>query len=80
MTEVSIIGPDLAKNVFQAHGAAADGPVGFRHPLSRVPRVNIFAAPPLCGGAVGMSKRTVLMACCLPPMPNGSTLSGTGAC
>ncbi len=25
MEEVSIIGLDLAKNVFQAHGAAADG-------------------------------------------------------
>lgn len=27
MGEVSIIGLDLAKNVFQAHGAAADGAV-----------------------------------------------------
>ena len=27
MEEVSIIGLDLAKNVFQAHGAAADGSV-----------------------------------------------------
>ncbi len=30
MKEVSIIGLDLAKNVFQAHGAAADGSVVFR--------------------------------------------------
>ena len=27
MEEVSIIGVDLAKNVFQLHGAAADGTV-----------------------------------------------------
>lgn len=30
MGEVSIIGLDLAKNVFQAHGAGANGPVVFR--------------------------------------------------
>lgn len=30
MEEVSIIGVDLAKNVFQFHGAAADGSVLFR--------------------------------------------------
>ncbi len=35
MKEVSIIGLDLAKNVFQAHGAAADGSVVFRRKLSR---------------------------------------------
>ena len=29
MKEVSIIGVDLAKNVFQLHGAAADGTVLF---------------------------------------------------
>jgi transposase len=33
--EVSIIGVDLAKNVFQVHGAAADGTVLFRKKLSR---------------------------------------------
>ena len=35
MGEVSIIGLDLAKNVFQAHGAGADGSVVFRRKLSR---------------------------------------------
>lgn len=35
MNEVSIIGLDLAKNVFQAHGARADGSVVFRRKLSR---------------------------------------------
>lgn len=35
MGEVSINGVDLAKNVFQVHGAAADGSVLFRKNLSR---------------------------------------------
>ncbi len=30
MGDVNIIGIDLTKNVFQAHGAAADGSVVFR--------------------------------------------------
>jgi transposase len=34
MKEVTIIGVDLAKNVFQLHGAAADGSVMFRKKLS----------------------------------------------
>lgn len=32
---VSIVGVDLAKHVFQVHGAAADGRVLFRKKLSR---------------------------------------------
>lgn len=36
MGEVSIIGVDLAKNVFQLHGATADGSVVFRKKLSRL--------------------------------------------
>ena len=35
MGDVSIIGLDLAKSVFQAHGAGADGSVVFRRKLSR---------------------------------------------
>jgi transposase len=35
MGEATIIGVDLAKNVFQVHGAAADGSVLFRKRLSR---------------------------------------------
>ena len=35
MEEVSIIGLDLAKRRFQAHGARADGAVAFRKALSR---------------------------------------------
>ena len=35
MEKVSIIGLDLAKRSFQAHGARADGSVAFRKKLSR---------------------------------------------
>ena len=35
MAEISIIGLELAKNVFQAHGAGADGSVVFRRKMSR---------------------------------------------
>ncbi len=48
MGEVSIIGLDLAKNVFQAHGAAADGSVVFRRKLTRARLLSFFAAQPSC--------------------------------
>lgn len=48
MVEVSIIGLDLAKNVFQAHGAAADGSVVFRRKLTRVQVLKFFAEQPRC--------------------------------
>jgi hypothetical protein len=35
MEEVNIIGLDLAKRSFQAHGARTDGAVAFRKKLSR---------------------------------------------
>lgn len=35
MKEVSIVGLDLAKRVFQVHGATTDGGVVFRRKLSR---------------------------------------------
>lgn len=43
MGEISIIGVDLAKNVFQVHGAAADWSVLLRKKLSR-PQFVRFAA------------------------------------
>lgn len=46
--EVSIIGLDLAKNVFQAHGAGADGSVVFRRKLSRAQLLKFMAAQPSC--------------------------------
>jgi transposase len=36
MGEITIIGIELAKNVFQVHGAAADGSVVFRKKLTRL--------------------------------------------
>ena len=36
MREVTIVGVDVAKNVFQLHGAASDGSVVFRKKLSRL--------------------------------------------
>ena len=47
-TRCSIIGLDLAKNVFQAHGAGEDGSVVFRRKLSRVQLLKFMAAQPLC--------------------------------
>ncbi len=48
MAEVSIIGLDLAKNVFQLHGARADGSVAFRRKLARGKLREFFAAAPSC--------------------------------
>lgn len=48
MNAVNIIGLDLAKNVFQAHGAGADGSVVFRRKLSRVQLVKFLGDQPPC--------------------------------
>ena len=48
MGEVSIIGLDLAKSVFQAHGAAADGSVVFRRKLSRGQLLRFLDEQPRC--------------------------------
>ena len=48
MTEVTIIGVDLAKRVFQVHGAAADGSVVFRKKLSRAQFLRFLARQPAC--------------------------------
>ncbi len=48
MVEVSIIGLDLAKNVFQAHGMRSDGCVAFRTKLSRAKVAEFFASQPRC--------------------------------
>jgi transposase len=48
MREISIIGVDLAKNVFQVHGAAADGSVLFRKKLSRPQFARFMADQPPC--------------------------------
>ncbi len=48
MNEVSIIGLDLAKNMFQAHGAGADGSVVFRRKLSRAQLFKFLSDQPPC--------------------------------
>lgn len=48
MSEVSMIGLDLAKNTFQAHGASADGSVAFRKKLRRGNVMTFFAEQPRC--------------------------------
>jgi transposase len=48
MNEVSIIGIDLAKRVFQLHGAAADGSVVFRRKLTRAQVLPFLAGQPAC--------------------------------
>jgi transposase len=48
MAEVTIIGVDLAKRVFQAHGAAADGSVIFRRKLPRDRFLSFLADQPRC--------------------------------
>jgi len=48
MKEVTIIGVDLAKNVFQLHGATADGSVVFRKKLTRVQFHKFMSAHPTC--------------------------------
>src|SRR5215469_12505710 len=48
MGEVSAIGLDLAKNVFQAHGADLSGAVVFRKKLRRPQLLAFFAGQPSC--------------------------------
>jgi transposase len=48
MNEVTIVGVDLAKRVFQLHGAAVDGSVVFRKKLSRTQLLAFLAKLPAC--------------------------------
>ena len=48
MEEVTIIGVDLAKNVFQVHGAAPDGEVVFRKKLARPQFARFMSDHPAC--------------------------------
>ena len=48
MNEVTIIGVDLAKRVFQVHGATADGSVVFRKKLSRAQVLPFLEHQPRC--------------------------------
>ena len=55
MGEVSTIGIDLAKNVFQAHGADASGAVLFRKKLRRHQVLIFFAGQKPCTVAMEAS-------------------------
>jgi transposase len=46
--EVSIVGLDFAKHVFQVHGAGPDGSVAIRRKLPRSKVLSFFAAQPRC--------------------------------
>jgi transposase len=48
MGEVSVIGLDLAKHVFQVHGADATGRVGIRKQLRRAQVLEFFGRQPRC--------------------------------
>lgn len=48
MDNVTIIGIDLAKRVFHAHGARADGGVAFRKRLTRAQLLPFLSAQPSC--------------------------------
>lgn len=48
MDKVTIIGIDLAKRVFQAHGSGADGSVAFRKKLSRSQVLTFLEHQPRC--------------------------------
>lgn len=48
MGEVTTIGLDLAKSIFQAHGADAAGEVVFRKKLRRDQVLSFFASQPRC--------------------------------
>ncbi len=48
MEEVSIIGVDLAKNVFQVHGAGPDGQVIYRKKLTRSRFMKFITEQPTC--------------------------------
>ncbi len=48
MNKVTIIGIDLAKRVFHAHGAYIDGSLTFRKRLTRAQVMPFLAAQPTC--------------------------------
>ena len=48
MSELSMVGLDLAKQVFQVHGADASGQVVFRKQLRRGQVLEFFGRQPRC--------------------------------
>jgi transposase len=54
MNDVTIIGVDLAKRVFHAHGSHSDGSVAFWKRLSRSQVLTFFAKQPRCTVRAGL--------------------------
>jgi transposase len=52
MSEITTVGLDLAKNVFQVHGADATGRVGLRRKLRRGQVLEVLAGLPRCSMAM----------------------------
>lgn len=48
MTSVHIIGIDIAKRVFQLHGASADGSALFRKKITRAKLLDFLSRQPNC--------------------------------
>jgi transposase len=48
VAEASTIGLDIAKHVFQAHGADSSGRVVFRKKITRAKLMQFFASQPRC--------------------------------
>ena len=69
MERVSVIGIDLAKNSFQAHGARADGSVAVRRKLRRAKILDFMASQPRC---------TVVMEACASAHYWGREVGGLG--
>lgn len=69
MTEVSIVGVDLAKRVFQVHGSANDGSMVFRRKLARSQVLRFFAELPRC---------TVAMEACASAHHWGRSIASLG--
>ena len=59
MAEITTVGLDLAKNVFQAHGADASGRVVLRKKLRRDQVLAFFAQLPACVAARGVWRRAL---------------------
>ena len=79
MSEVSIIGLDIAKHVFQAHGVDASGHAVLRQKISRAKLLLYFAAHPrarsasACKKAARQEERAKMIRCTgRRHWPNGS--------
>lgn len=78
MSEVTTIGLDIAKNVFHAHGADADGAPLFSRKINRTKLLDFFAREPrclvaseACGGANHWARELTLLGHEVKLIPSG---------